>query len=196
MPLPGVPRASRHPGGSSGFFSDEYPGKPWSNEDQDAPLKFWEAKDEWYPTWNGRDAALKVRVAGAGAGAVAATLAVTLRVILPSLLRRRSRTPGLLVELSRRRLRGPSPPELLACRRAASLIGAGTLCSHLGRSSGDHGSRRIKAPPSWVTGRLQPRDNLASLLETPFKHRTIALLGRSVLIGGNSARRCCFRTIS
>ncbi|CAM9204645.1 unnamed protein product, partial [Sphacelaria rigidula] len=48
-------------GGVGGFFPDGKGGKPWSDADQDAPLKFWEAKDSWYPTWKGRDSALQVR---------------------------------------------------------------------------------------------------------------------------------------
>lgn len=47
-------------GGASGFFPDGKGDKPWSDTDHDAALKFWEAKDSWYPTWNGRDAALQV----------------------------------------------------------------------------------------------------------------------------------------
>ncbi len=39
--------------------------KPWSDADQSAPLSFWNAREQWYPTWNpdgnnGEDAAFKV----------------------------------------------------------------------------------------------------------------------------------------
>ena len=52
-------------GGTNGFFKDGcenkgYP-KPWNNSDGGgAAKKFWEAKDQWYPTWKGEDAAMQV----------------------------------------------------------------------------------------------------------------------------------------
>ena len=38
-------------GGTNGFFEDGWDNKPWSNEDPDAPRAFWNAQDQWYPTW-------------------------------------------------------------------------------------------------------------------------------------------------
>ncbi len=56
-------------GGTNGFFDDSlinspYP-KPWSNGSPTALKDFWDAKDQWYPTWapdinNGEQAAMKV----------------------------------------------------------------------------------------------------------------------------------------
>lgn len=46
-------------GGVGGFFPDDEGVKPWSDSDPDAALKFWESKDQWYPTWKGRDSALQ-----------------------------------------------------------------------------------------------------------------------------------------
>ena len=46
-------------GGQNGFFPD-VPEKPWKNSSPTAMKDFWEAKDQWYPTWNGEDAAMKV----------------------------------------------------------------------------------------------------------------------------------------
>ncbi|CAM9187888.1 unnamed protein product, partial [Discosporangium mesarthrocarpum] len=51
-------------GGVGGFFPDGDDGdeskKPWKNSDGDAPLKFWEAREDWLPTWKENDAALQV----------------------------------------------------------------------------------------------------------------------------------------
>lgn len=47
-------------GGVGGFFPDNDGDKPWSDVDHDAPLKFWEAKEQWYPTWKEGDSALQV----------------------------------------------------------------------------------------------------------------------------------------
>jgi len=48
-------------GGTNGFFPDNLtPPKPWSNESPTAFADFWRAKDAWYPTWNGEDAALQI----------------------------------------------------------------------------------------------------------------------------------------
>lgn len=47
-------------GGLSNFFVDGEDGKPWSNTGKGAPYLFAKAKDEWYPTWAGRDSALQV----------------------------------------------------------------------------------------------------------------------------------------
>ncbi|CAH1802561.1 unnamed protein product [Owenia fusiformis] len=51
-------------GGTNGFFSDDlinspYP-KPWLNTSPTGPRDFWLAKDDWYPTWQGEDAAMQV----------------------------------------------------------------------------------------------------------------------------------------
>ncbi len=37
-------------GGTNGYFPDGG-GKPWSNTDPHAVNAFWNAKDQWYPTW-------------------------------------------------------------------------------------------------------------------------------------------------
>ncbi|XP_077981940.1 beta-1,3-glucan-binding protein-like [Glandiceps talaboti] len=52
-------------GGTTGFFGDaldngEICPKPWTNVSPIAPKEFWDAKDCWYPTWNGEDSALQV----------------------------------------------------------------------------------------------------------------------------------------
>ena len=53
-------------GGVNGYFSDAWtPPKPWENDSPTASTDFWQAKDEWYPTWNpdvnnGESAAMKV----------------------------------------------------------------------------------------------------------------------------------------
>lgn len=47
-------------GGVGGFFPDKEGGKPWTDSDPDAPLRFWEAKDQWYNTWERGDSALQV----------------------------------------------------------------------------------------------------------------------------------------
>lgn len=38
-------------GGTNGYFPDGIGGKPWSDKDVDAPLEFWNAREQWYPTW-------------------------------------------------------------------------------------------------------------------------------------------------
>ncbi|XP_047476670.1 beta-1,3-glucan-binding protein-like [Penaeus chinensis] len=38
-------------GGTNNFFPDDVAEKPWSNLSPTAPLDFWEARDEWLPTW-------------------------------------------------------------------------------------------------------------------------------------------------
>ncbi len=48
-------------GGTNGFFPDEaVPGKPWSNLSPTAFRDFWNARGQWYPTWEGEEAALQV----------------------------------------------------------------------------------------------------------------------------------------
>jgi hypothetical protein len=58
----------KHTGGLSNFFVDGEDGKPWTNTGTGAPYKFAMAKDEWYPTWAGRDSALQVWVCVCGGG--------------------------------------------------------------------------------------------------------------------------------
>lgn len=38
-------------GGTNGWFQDGLAGKPWSDNSLTAKLDFWNAKDEWLPTW-------------------------------------------------------------------------------------------------------------------------------------------------
>ena len=38
-------------GGTNGWFEDEANGKPWVDASPNAPKDFWQAKDQWYPTW-------------------------------------------------------------------------------------------------------------------------------------------------
>jgi hypothetical protein len=40
-------------GGSNGWFQDGADGKPWVDKSPSAKKDFWNAKDEWYPTWTG-----------------------------------------------------------------------------------------------------------------------------------------------
>ena len=49
-------------GGTNGYFPDTATGtrKPWSNTGGNAFLDFWNARNEWYPTWNGDDAAFQI----------------------------------------------------------------------------------------------------------------------------------------
>ncbi|KAG5189138.1 concanavalin A-like lectin/glucanase domain-containing protein [Tribonema minus] len=50
-------------GGVGGYFP-EGSGKPWTNKDPDAAMKFLEAQNQWYPTWqldSGRGSALQVK---------------------------------------------------------------------------------------------------------------------------------------
>lgn len=47
-------------GGTNTYFEDGVGGKPWVNSDQHSVNKFWDAKDQWLPTWDGEDAAMKV----------------------------------------------------------------------------------------------------------------------------------------
>lgn len=51
-------------GGTNGYIPDGvanqgYP-KPWRNDQGGASEKFWQAKNKWYPTWKGEDAAMQV----------------------------------------------------------------------------------------------------------------------------------------
>lgn len=38
-------------GGTNGWFKDGADGKPWADANPLAATSFWEARDEWYPTW-------------------------------------------------------------------------------------------------------------------------------------------------
>jgi len=49
--------------GGVGYFPDtavNEGGKPWTNDSPTAASDFWNAKNTWYSTWNGEDAAMKV----------------------------------------------------------------------------------------------------------------------------------------
>nr|XP_039264189.1 beta-1,3-glucan-binding protein-like [Styela clava] len=56
-------------GGTTGFFPDDannYNGqerkdKPWANNSPTAAKDFWDKKDDWYPTWQGEKAAMKIK---------------------------------------------------------------------------------------------------------------------------------------
>ena len=39
-------------GGTNGWFADGYAGKPWVDPAPNAMQEFWDARDQWYPTWN------------------------------------------------------------------------------------------------------------------------------------------------
>jgi len=50
-------------GGTNGFFPDTTTGpypKPWMNTSPNAFLDFWNARNNWLPTWNGEDSALQI----------------------------------------------------------------------------------------------------------------------------------------
>ncbi|EXJ84344.1 hypothetical protein A1O3_05011 [Capronia epimyces CBS 606.96] len=38
-------------GGTNNWFQDGLAGKPWADQSQFAKKQFWEARDQWYPTW-------------------------------------------------------------------------------------------------------------------------------------------------
>ncbi|KAI9730140.1 MAG: hypothetical protein M1818_008234 [Claussenomyces sp. TS43310] len=38
-------------GGTNGWFQDGASGKPWVDASETAKLDFWNARDDWYPTW-------------------------------------------------------------------------------------------------------------------------------------------------
>lgn len=49
-------------GGTNGWFKDGMAGKPWDDQSQLAKRQFWEARDQWYPTWqNSNGPAMKVK---------------------------------------------------------------------------------------------------------------------------------------
>lgn len=47
-------------GGTNGYFPDGQGGKPWADGDSHSVNAFWNAKGQWYPTWVGEDAAMKI----------------------------------------------------------------------------------------------------------------------------------------
>jgi len=47
-------------GGVNGYFPEGMGGKPWSNSEEHAVNSFWNAKGQWYPTWQGESAAMQV----------------------------------------------------------------------------------------------------------------------------------------
>lgn len=47
-------------GGTADYFKDGVAGKPWSNMSPNAINQFYDAKGQWYPTWNGEESALKI----------------------------------------------------------------------------------------------------------------------------------------
>jgi len=42
-------------GGTNGFFVDQVGNKPWVNDNEYAPRAFWNAVNQWYPTWGAGD---------------------------------------------------------------------------------------------------------------------------------------------
>jgi len=50
-------------GGTNGYFPDGQCGKPWSNTSPTSVNEFYNAKDQWYTTWNypaSNDSAMKI----------------------------------------------------------------------------------------------------------------------------------------
>lgn len=47
-------------GGIADYFKDGVAGKPWSNQSPHAVNEFYDAKGQWYPTWQGEDAAFQI----------------------------------------------------------------------------------------------------------------------------------------
>lgn len=41
-------------GATNAWFADDYGSKPWLDSSLTAPDEFWQAKDQWYPTWQDR----------------------------------------------------------------------------------------------------------------------------------------------
>jgi len=39
-------------GGTNSWFTDGVAGKPWVDASPTARKDFWDARDEWYPTWS------------------------------------------------------------------------------------------------------------------------------------------------
>lgn len=38
-------------GSTNGWFEDNKSDKPWLDRDENAAQRFWETRNEWYPTW-------------------------------------------------------------------------------------------------------------------------------------------------
>lgn len=49
-------------GGTNAWFKDAEGGKPWADQSPTAAKEFWEARDQWYPTW--KEPALQVKHVG------------------------------------------------------------------------------------------------------------------------------------
>ena len=49
-------------GGVNGYFPDNMGNKPWHNSSRHAVNEFWNARNEWQPTWNGKDAAAALKI--------------------------------------------------------------------------------------------------------------------------------------
>jgi len=47
-------------GGTNGYFPDGMDGKPWNNGDPHAVNSFWNAVNNWYPSWKGDEAAMQI----------------------------------------------------------------------------------------------------------------------------------------
>mmetsp|Transcript_8905 Transcript_8905/g.6666 ORF Transcript_8905/g.6666 Transcript_8905/m.6666 type:complete len:180 (-) Transcript_8905:58-597(-) len=47
-------------GGTNAYFPDGVGGKPWTNDDPNSVNAFWNAKDQWYSTWEDEKSALRV----------------------------------------------------------------------------------------------------------------------------------------
>ncbi|OCK74991.1 glycoside hydrolase family 16 protein [Lepidopterella palustris CBS 459.81] len=47
-------------GGTNGWFKDGASGKPWLDGSLTAPKDFWDARDQWYPTWQ-KNGEMKVK---------------------------------------------------------------------------------------------------------------------------------------
>lgn len=56
-------------GGTNGWFEDGKSGKPWVDHSPSAKLDFWNARDQWYPTWekNGQMVVTSVKMWQQGA---------------------------------------------------------------------------------------------------------------------------------
>ena len=48
-------------GGTNGWFEDGVASKPWVDDSPTAMKEFWDARDQWYPTWKANGAHMKVK---------------------------------------------------------------------------------------------------------------------------------------
>ena len=46
--------------GGVGYFTDKVPNKPWRNDGNNAVNDFYNAKNQWYPTWQNPDVTLEI----------------------------------------------------------------------------------------------------------------------------------------